>query len=182
VCLFLLPFQPPNDPVTFCPTWRTTCHKPVFVEVDNLNATHASSTIFRDGNTESDFEQETPRNNKLKKVACQISRPGDLEEGVVNIDADAAEKWRRRKSTKLTIIESVLAQGSAGTLTASPPSSSHGNSMKAVSNEHHSPFLLPHLANAIPSSMTVTSRTGWCRDRDGKRAEGDYMDGLHEVH
>ena len=68
------------------------------------------------GDTESDFEQETPRTNKLKKRLSEIHRPGDdagtVEGRVplrsVNINDDAAEKRRRRKSTKLHIIESAL--------------------------------------------------------------------------
>jgi len=70
-----------------------------------------------DGDTESDFEQETPRNNKLKKRLSEIHRPGDDDGTIegrvplrsVNINDDAAEKRRRRKSTKLHIIENALA-------------------------------------------------------------------------
>ena len=70
-----------------------------------------------DTDTESDFQQETPRKNKLRKRLSEIHRPGDVDgtpEGrvplrSVNINDDAAEKRRRRKSTKLHVIESVLA-------------------------------------------------------------------------
>lgn len=72
--------------------------------------------------TESDFEQETPRGNKLKKRLSEIHRPGANDDGSftmgsegrvplrsVNINDDAAEKRRRRKSTKINVIESALA-------------------------------------------------------------------------
>ena len=70
-----------------------------------------------DTDTESELEQETPRKSKLRKRLSEIHRPGD-DDGTtegrvplrsVNINDDAAEKRRRRKSTKLHIIESALA-------------------------------------------------------------------------
>lgn len=73
--------------------------------------------------TESDFEQETPRGNKLKKRLSEIHKPVANDDGSftmgsegrvplrsVNINDDAAEKRRRRKSTKINVIESALAE------------------------------------------------------------------------
>jgi len=70
--------------------------------------------------TDSDFEEQTPRNQKLKKRLSEVIRPEDNSGGAgggkarlplrsVNINDDAAEKRRRRKSTKINVIESALA-------------------------------------------------------------------------
>jgi len=78
--------------------------------------------------TDGDSEQETPRPQKtgLKKRLSEVHRPqargGDDDDGsfttgetgrvplrTVNINDDAAEKRRRRKSTKINVIENALA-------------------------------------------------------------------------
>ncbi|KDR67994.1 hypothetical protein GALMADRAFT_231631 [Galerina marginata CBS 339.88] len=76
--------------------------------------------------TDQDSEQETPRPQKshLKKRLSEVYRPEDdgsfnAETGrpplrTVNINDDAAEKRRRRKSTKINVIENALAGPSSG--------------------------------------------------------------------
>jgi len=68
---------------------------------------------------DSDFEEQTPRNQKLKKRLSEVIRPEDNSGGTgggksrlplrsVNINDDAAEK-RRRRNRKINDIESASA-------------------------------------------------------------------------
>ncbi|KAF9526118.1 condensin complex subunit 2/barren [Crepidotus variabilis] len=76
-----------------------------------------------DNDTDNESGQETPRPQRLKKRVSEVIRPlaggdddGSFNNGEgrvpfrsVNINDDAAEKRRRRKSTKLNVIENALA-------------------------------------------------------------------------
>lgn len=75
----------------------------------------------RSGDTDSDSEPPTPRPQKqhLRKRLSEAynpendssftSEPGRGHRRSVNINDDAAEKRRRRKSTKITVVENAMA-------------------------------------------------------------------------
>ncbi|KAK2465681.1 hypothetical protein APHAL10511_002225 [Amanita phalloides] len=83
------------------------------------------------GDTETDNEQETPRPQRLKKRISEAYAPDNdasftpesgrppLRTKSVNINDDAAEKRKRRKSTKLNVIDNALPGPSSEGLMAS---------------------------------------------------------------
>lgn len=78
------------------------------------------SQSLYEGDTDIDSGQETPRPQRSKKRLSEAQAPDNdasftLESGrpplrtkSVNINDDAAEKRKRRKSTKLTVIDTAL--------------------------------------------------------------------------
>src|SRR5258707_14125490 len=112
-------FRQSGKPLSICDAWlNALCFSGSRVRNQSLKTTISMAPARRarspdDGDTESDFEQETPRNNKLKKRLSEIHRPGDDDGTIegrdplrsVNITDDAAEKRRRRKRPKLQVTE-----------------------------------------------------------------------------
>jgi condensin complex subunit 2 len=87
-----------------------------------------SQPLYADTDSEGEFDHGTPRKQPLKKRLSEVynpdhdhsfsSDPGRIPLKSVNINDDTAEKRRRRKSTKLAVLENAQAgpssEGTAG--------------------------------------------------------------------
>ncbi|KAF8972668.1 condensin complex subunit 2/barren [Flammula alnicola] len=108
---------------------------------------NASQPLYAD-DTDNESEHETPKPHKshLKKRLSEVYHPdndgsfnsetGRVPLRTVNINDDAAEKRRRRKSTKINVVENALAGPSSEGMHDQPEAAEHSRGTKQKQQLH----------------------------------------------